>query len=69
MTKHYLLKILGDVEPEVSCPYATYGEVIRAARRHRIEDIGMEDGLYAAKVDSHGNLEVFALAPCELGEA
>ena len=64
--KHYLLKMLGDVEPEIAGPFATQGEVFLAARRHRAEDTGMEDGLYGAKVDSHGNLEIVAFAAWEL---
>lgn len=66
--RHYLLKMIGDVEPEISCPYASYGQVLNAARHHRAGDVGMSDGLYAVRVDGHGNLEIVAFPACELAE-
>lgn len=64
--KHYLLKMLGDVEPEVEGPFETDDMVLVAARAHRADDASENDGLYWAEVDDQGNLLVGAFARRQL---
>jgi hypothetical protein len=66
--KYYLLKMLGDVEPELEGPFATDDEVLEAAKRHRVDDPGREDGLFLAAIDDLGDLAIVPFAGWELEE-
>jgi hypothetical protein len=64
--KRYLLKMLDDVQPEVEGPFAADDDVLEAARAHRADDPGENDGLYWADVDDQGNLLVGAFCRRDL---
>lgn len=66
--KHYLLTIMGDVEPKAVGPFETDAEVLEAAKAHRADDAGENDGLYWADVDDQGNLVVGAFCEWEIAE-
>jgi len=65
--QHYLVTVVGDVEPEISGPYGDDVEQLRAARRHRLSDLGREDGLYRLRVH-HGMPEIESFSGYELGD-
>jgi hypothetical protein len=64
--KYYLLKMLGDVEPELEGPFATDDEVLEVAKRHRVDDPGREDGLFQVAIDDLGDLAIVPFAGWEL---
>jgi hypothetical protein len=66
--KYYLLTMLGDVEPDLAGPFATDDDVLEAAKRHRAEDPGREDGLYQLAIDDLGNPTIGPFAGGELEE-
>lgn len=58
---HYLLIMVGDVEPELSGPYIDPDAVLQAARRQRMDDVEMENGLYRLTVrDRTPEVDAFA---------
>lgn len=58
---HYLLIMVGDVEPELSGPYIDSDAVLQAARCHRMDDSEMENGLYRLTVrNSQPEVDAFA---------
>jgi hypothetical protein len=60
--KHYLMIVVGDVEPEAKGPFATEEERDAAAKSHRKQDPQMNDGLYMLDVDADGGLTAGAYA-------
>jgi hypothetical protein len=65
--QHYLVTVVGDVEPEISGPYVDDAEQLRAARRHRLSDLEREDGLYRLRVHN-GMPEIESFSGYELGD-
>lgn len=57
----YLLKIWGDVEPEIAGPFKTNGSVLKEARKYR-EQEGDEHGVYPLTIDSFGHPIVYAFS-------
>jgi len=66
LPQHYLLIMVGDVEPELSGPYEDPDAVLQAARNHRLDDGEMEDGLFRVTVRSNGVPEIDAFAGMDL---
>ena len=64
--KLYLLRVVGDVEPELLGPYASDGKRLARARRIRRVD-GDEDGLF--RLDVYGRAEVGCFGAMELDDA
>ncbi len=62
---HYLLIMVGDVEPELSGPYPHAEAVLEAARRQRDGDPDMENGLFRLTV-RNGQPEVAAFSGMDL---
>ncbi|WP_018079315.1 hypothetical protein [Thiobacillus denitrificans] len=63
--KHYLLVMVGDIEPELHGPYDSDDEVIQAARNAREDDPEMENGLFrvysrggSVSIDSFAGIEL-----------
>lgn len=52
--KHYLIKVIGDVEPDIVGPMASDEEVFEAAIEHRKTDGDLHDGLFWLDIDENG---------------
>ena len=52
-TNYYLLKVIRDVEPELSGPFPTETERDNEALKHRSNDAEMKDGLFPMDIKSH----------------
>jgi hypothetical protein len=66
MTKHYLLIVMGDVEPDLRGPFPSTEVRDQEAKDHRSQDPEMEDGLYPLDIDDHGNPEVGSYCSSDL---
>lgn len=59
-SKHYLITVYGDVEPELSEPFESEDEVLDAAIEHRREDPEKCDGLYLLEISENGEPSIDA---------
>lgn len=54
---YYLVKIHGDIEPELIGPFATEDQLEQRARTERADDPALNNGLYGLTVSSKGLFE------------
>lgn len=66
--KHYLIKVIGDVEPEIAGPMASGEEVLQAAIEHRKTDGDLHDGLFWLNIDEKGVPVIGAFSGGDLDE-
>jgi hypothetical protein len=64
--QYYLVRVVGDVEPEIqSGPYSKYDAVVAYARKIRADE-GDDDSLYCMTVDYRGGHEIMLIGEVEL---
>ena len=62
----YLLKVIGDVEPEIAGPFKKDTERVLAARAHRHQDPDIRDGLYRINYHPKKGITVDSFAGFEI---
>ena len=66
--KHYLIKVIGDVEPEIDGPMASNEEMLQAAIEHRKTDGDLHDGLFWLDIDENNVPVIGAFSGGDLDE-
>ena len=67
-TKHYLLIVCGQVEPNLTGPMDTEEKVLNMAREHWAVDKGHEDGMFSLYIDEDGKLHAEAFLNTDFEE-